>query len=128
MHVCASGGWPLGPSVELADIVLFWEVSQALSALGFATAPKKSEMFKKVLNVQDIHGFISFLFTQGLKQDCMTECEECDSVHVCLFVFELYIICMWTTFLYRNLGIYIFKMVKLFITKSTLELDIKAEN
>lgn len=64
--VCASGGWLLGPSVERADIVLFWEVSQALSALGFATAPTKRDMFKKVLNVQDIHGLISFLFTQGL--------------------------------------------------------------
>lgn len=97
-------------------------------SIGFCHCSQKSEMFKKVLNVQDIHGFISFLFTQGLEQDCMTECEECDSVRVCLFVFELYIICMWTTFLYRNLGIYIFKMVKLLITKSTLELDIKAEN
>lgn len=97
-------------------------------SIGFCHCSQKSEMFKKVLNVQDIHGFISFLFTQGLEQDCMTECEECDSVHVCLFVFALCIICMWTTFLYRNLGIYIFRMVKLLITKSTLELDIKAEN
>lgn len=47
MHVCASGGWPLGPSVELADIVLFWEVSQALSALGLATAPKKVKCLKR---------------------------------------------------------------------------------
>lgn len=33
--VCAHvWGWLLGPSADLADIVLFWESSQALSALG----------------------------------------------------------------------------------------------
>lgn len=58
-------------------------------SIGFCHCSKKSDMFKKVLNVQDIHGFISFLFTQGLLQDCMVECEECDYVHVCLFVFGL---------------------------------------
>lgn len=89
---CVWGGWLLGPSDDLAVIVLFWEVSQTLSAWGSTAKqiswPKDSHGLKKVLNVQDIHAaFGAHISFSAQAARCQIACLKVRNVTLNMNVF-----------------------------------------